>query len=161
MQLSTGILIYHFEQGGIIKVLLVHPGGPFFSKKDKGFWTIPKGLPEEGESLLNAAKREFEEETGYKIPENEAGYIDLGEVKQKSGKMVHVFALEHSLPDDWVHKSNTFQLEWPPKSSRFQNFPEMDKAQYFDIEEAKEYINEAQAKFLDRLEEKIKAKIPE
>jgi predicted NUDIX family NTP pyrophosphohydrolase len=151
MPVSSGLMIYHKDQNGTVKVLLLHPGGPFFVNKDKGSWTIPKGIPDEGESLLDAAKREFNEETGYRLPRSETGFIDLGEVKQKGGKIVHCFALEHQLPDSWEHKSNTFELEWPPRSGKFRDFPEMDQARFFNIEDAKEYINEAQADFLNRL----------
>jgi predicted NUDIX family NTP pyrophosphohydrolase len=151
MVISAGLLIYRKTPENCIEVLLVHPGGPFFAKKDKGFWTIPKGLPEPGEHLLNAAKREFEEETGYKIPGPVKEFTDLGTVRQKSGKTVQAFATEMNLPQNWTHKSNNFTLEWPPKSGKMKEFPEMDKAQYFEIETAKEYINEAQHKFLERL----------
>ncbi|RYD74725.1 MAG: NUDIX domain-containing protein [Sphingobacteriales bacterium] len=138
-----------------IEVFLAHPGGPFFAKKDKGFWGIPKGLPNKNEALEEAAKREFLEETGF-IPEGEL--TELGSVKQKGGKTVHCWALEGNLPENWELKCNNFTIEWPPKSGKLQSFPEVDKAQFFKLDEAGAYINQAQCTFLDRLALQLKGK---
>lgn len=142
---SAGILGFRRTRG-VLEVLLVHPGGPFFAKKDAGAWSIPKGLIE-GDDLLAEAKREFVEETGFSIC-GEA--IPLGSIRQKSGKLVHAWAVE----GDWdlaSFKSNTFELEWPPKSGKRQSYPEADRAAWFSIAEAREKILAAQAEFLDRL----------
>ena len=146
--LSAGLLMFTVKNGEL-KIFLVHPGGPFFKNKDKGYWGIPKGLPDENEELLNAAKREFEEETGMK-PKGD--FIPLGTVKQKNGKVVHAwgFKCEDDSPVDV--NCNTFEMEWPPKSGRKQSFPEIDKGEFFSINEAKEKINEAQKEFIMRLE---------
>lgn len=146
---SAGILLYKRDENDGIKVFLVHPGGPYFTKKDKGWWGIPKGLPNENEDVLAAAKREFAEETGY-LPQGE--FISLGEVKLKSGKIVHAWAVEDDFPANWKLKCNTFKIEWPPKSGKYQSFPEIDQGRFFKLDEAKAYINEAQKAFLERLE---------
>jgi predicted NUDIX family NTP pyrophosphohydrolase len=146
-KVSAGLLMFRNGPTGL-EVLLVHPGGPYFQKKDAGAWTIPKGEVGEGEDLLTRAQTEFEEELGIK-PSGD--WIELGSVKQKGGKVVHAWAFEGDLRDDFQLKSNTFQLEWPPRSGRLQTFPEIDKAAFFSVEEAKEKINVAQAVLLDRL----------
>ena len=137
-----------------LQVLLVHPGGPFFRKKEQGAWTIPKGEVAEGEDLLTRARLEFEEELGIAAPVT-ASWIDLRSVKQKGGTTVHAWALEGDCPADFVAVSNSFELEWPPRSGRMQQFPEIDRAEFFPIEEAKKKINEAQIAFLDRLAETL------
>ncbi|MDX2022866.1 MAG: NUDIX domain-containing protein [Deltaproteobacteria bacterium] len=137
-----------------LAVLLVHPGGPFFRNKDLGFWTIPKGLPERGETLEAAARREFVEEVG--IAPAEQCY-SLGSVTQKAGKEVHAWAFEGELPADFVLCAQTFPLEWPPRSGRMQIFPEVDQAKMFLLEEARQKINAAQSAFLDRVEALILA----
>ena len=131
-----------------LQVLLVHPGGPFFQKKDDGAWTIPKGEITEGEDLLTRARIEFEEELGV-VPSGH--WIELGNIKQKGGKTVHAWAFEGDLKEDFKLKSNTFELEWPPRSGKTQEFPEVDKAQFFSFDEARRKINPAQVAFLDRL----------
>ena len=134
-----------------VQVLLAHPGGPFWSRKDQGVWTIPKGLIGPSESLLSAAQREFAEETGYR-PGGEA--IPLGSAKQPGGKVVHVWAIE----GDWDPvdlQSNTFEMEWPPRSGRRQSFPEIDRAAWFGIAEARLKILKGQAAFLDHLLETL------
>ena len=132
------------------EVYLAHPGGPFFKNKDEGSWTIPKGEIPEGEEPFATALREFEEETGLRI--NPAGrFIDLGSIRQKSGKLVQAWAIEGDCPEGHCLTSNTFQMEWPPRSGKFQNFPEIDRAQFFPLETARRKINPAQAVFLDRL----------
>lgn len=146
-KISAGLLMYRVRAGHL-EVLLAHPGGPFFTNKDLGVWTIPKGLVDEDENQLAAARREFEEETGVR-PEGE--FLPLGEVRQKGGKTVVAWAVEGDL-DPAAITSNTFQREWPPRSGRRQTFPEIDRAEFFSIAEAKTKINPAQAQFLGRLE---------
>jgi predicted NUDIX family NTP pyrophosphohydrolase len=136
-----------------LEVLLVHPGGPYFRNKDGGAWTIPKGEAVEGEDLLTRAKIEFEEELG--IPAVASDWIALGSVKQKGGKTVHAWAFEGDCPPDFIAVSNTFELEWPPRSGRMQQFPEVDRAEFFPLEEGRKRIKEAQVPFLDRLVEAL------
>src|SRR5512142_3173193 len=143
---SAGILLYKRKDGDL-RVFLVHPGGPFFAKKDAGAWSVPKGEIDEGEDALAAAKREFEEETGCR-PEGE--FIPLSEVTQKSGKIVRAWAVEGECDAQKI-RSNTFTLEWPPKSGRMQEFPEVDRAGWFTVGEAKEKINPAQIALLEEL----------
>lgn len=144
---SAGILLYRFHQSKP-EVFLVHPGGPFWAKKDLGAWSIPKGEYVEGEDPLAVAKREFEEETGVKF----SGHIqwELSPVKLKSGKVIHAWAAEGEI-DPNVIVSNTFEMEWPPKSGKFQSIPEVDKGGWFSPDEAKEKINAAQAAFIDEV----------
>ncbi len=144
---SAGILL-HRDVEGRLEVLLVHPGGPFWARRDAGAWSIPKGEYEPDEEPLEAARREFAEELGAAPPAGEP--TDLGEVHQKSGKVVHAWALEGDL-DPAAVKSNTFALEWPPRSGQMREFPEIDRAQWFGVEEARERINPAQVALLDRL----------
>ena len=129
---SAGILLYRFTKGAL-DVLLVHPGGPFWAKKDEGAWTIPKGEFEDNETPLDAAKREFQEEMGAAIS---GIFMPLEPVKLSSGKLVYAFALEHDFDTSQI-KSNTFTMEWPPKSGKQQEFPEIDHGAWFDIETAK------------------------
>src|SRR6478672_11788044 len=146
-QRSAGILL--FRRGSdSLEVLLVHPGGPFFARKDDGSWSIPKGLYEDGEEPLAAARREFEEELGSPCPGGDA--LELGEIRQKSGKRVIAWAIEGDL-DAASIVSNTFELEWPPRSGRVQTFPEVDRAAWFTLDAARTKILAAQAPFLDRL----------
>lgn len=137
-----------------LEVLLVHPGGPLWQKRDAGAWTIPKGLPEAGEDLLAAARREFAEETGH-APEGE--FTALKPVTQKSGKVVHAWAIEGYFPPGEL-RSNTFTLEWPPRSGRFAEFPEVDRAEFFDLGTARQKINPAQVALLDELERLLRGK---
>lgn len=137
-----------------LEVLLAHPGGPYFRNKDEGAWTIPKGEAVEGEELLGRARIEFEEELGIAAPPA-TNWIELGTVKQKGGKIVHAWAFEGDCPADFVAVSNTFELEWPPRSGQIQQFPEVDRAEFFSLEEAKRKIKEAQIAFLDRLVEAL------
>jgi predicted NUDIX family NTP pyrophosphohydrolase len=146
-KISAGLLMYRLRAGHL-EVLLAHPGGPFFANKDLGAWTIPKGLVDEDEDQLAAARREFEEETGAK-PEGD--FVPLGEVRQKGGKTVVAWAFEGDL-DPAAITSNTFKKEWPPRSGRWQTFPEIDRAAFFSLDEARTKINPAQAEFLSRLE---------
>ena len=146
---SAGLAMYRRTEQGF-EILLGHPGGPFFRKKDASSWSIPKGLIEGDEDPLAAARREFTEETG--VPTPAEGYTSLGEVQQKSGKVVRAWAFEGDC-DPTVIVSNTFELEWPPRSGRIQTFPEIDRAAFFTFSEARLKINSAQAKFIDRLED--------
>jgi predicted NUDIX family NTP pyrophosphohydrolase len=138
------------KRNNMLEVLLAHPGGPFFRNKDDGVWTIPKGEIDAGEDLLRRAQIEFEEEVG--IPAEGADWIDLGWVKQKGGKTVYAWAFEGDLPGDFQCRSNTFEMEWPPRSKKMQSFPEVDKACFFSVEDARRKLKEAQTPFLDRLQ---------
>jgi len=143
---SAGLLLFRTVDGEV-EVLLGHPGGPFWSRKDEGAWTIPKGLIAAGEVPLSAAQREFAEETGH-YPKGEA--IPLGSAAQPGGKVVHVWAIEGDF-DPADLQSNSFEMEWPPRSGRRQSFPEIDRAAWFGIAEARENILKGQALFIDRL----------
>jgi predicted NUDIX family NTP pyrophosphohydrolase len=147
---SAGILMYR-RNGGALQVLLVHPGGPVWAKKDVGAWSIPKGEYHPDESPWLAALREFEEETGMR-PSGTP--IQLGEAKQASGKRIIAFALEGDLDIDHI-RSNVFETEWPPRSGRMQTFPEIDRAGWFTIPTAYEKIVGGQKAFLDRLLEQV------
>ena len=144
---SAGILLHRRRPEGL-EVLLVHPGGPAWSKRDLGAWSIPKGEYSDDEDPLAAARREFEEELGTAPPEGEAA--DLGEIRQRSGKRVHAWALAGDLdPGEIV--SNTFPFEWPPRSGRTIEVPEVDRAEWFSLDAAREKINVGQVPLLDRL----------
>ena len=149
MKVSAGILPFKIEDKKL-KVFLVHMGGPFWQKKDKGAWSIPKGEVKDNEELLEAAKREFFEETGKKIDGN---FLDLKEAKS-SNKKIHIFAIEKDL--DTNIKSNFFEIEWPPGSKKIKKFPEVDRAEWFDIEDAYEKITKNQRIFLDRLKNMLR-----
>ena len=134
-----------------MEVLLVHPGGPLFKKRDEGVWTIPKGELDPGEDLLAAAKREFEEETGSSVSDmGSAEFIPLSPITQKSGKIVHAWAVEGDM-DTAAIKSNTFSMQWPPKSGKFMEFAEIDRGDFFDLATARKKIKAAQAPLLDEL----------
>lgn len=143
---SAGILLYRFR-GNILEVMLVHPGGPFWAKKDNASWSIPKGLIEDFEDLLEAAKREFHEETGFNV---DGDFTELGSLVQPSKKIVTAFALLHDLDTAKV-VSNTFELEWPPKSGITKEFPEIDKAEWFSIPIALKKILKGQSQFINKL----------
>jgi predicted NUDIX family NTP pyrophosphohydrolase len=147
---SAGIILYRFIESEL-QVMLVHPGGPFWAKKDDGAWSIPKGIYQEDEDPLDAAKREFREETGDEV---DGAFVDLGEVKQPSRKIVHAWALAHDFDISRI-VSNTFNLEWPPKSGVIQQFPEVDKGQWFEIHEARKKILAGQQAFLEKLMERL------
>jgi predicted NUDIX family NTP pyrophosphohydrolase len=146
---SAGILLYR-RRGDEPEVLLVHPGGPFWAKKDAGAWSIPKGEYDEGEDALACARREFEEELGSPPPAGEVA--ELGTARQAGGKLVTAWALEGDL-DPAGLVSNTFSMEWPPRSGVMREFPEVDRAEWFPLGEARRRINPAQTVFVDRLEE--------
>jgi len=133
-----------------LEVLLAHPGGPFHVHKDDGAWTIPKGEAAPGEDLLTRAQIEFEEEVGFR-PESSPGWIPLGWIKQKGGKIVHAWAFECDLPESFEVKSNLFEMEWPAHSGKLKEFPEVDRAEFFIEEIARQKIKAAQTPFLDRL----------
>ena len=147
---SAGILLYRTKNGET-EVFLVHPGGPFFRNKDRGWWTVPKGELLPGELALEAALREFKEETGYLPVGN---YIALKPVIQKGGKVVHAWAVSGDL-DEMAIICNTFTIEWPPKSGKMIDFAEIDKARWFSLPEAKKFINEQQQAFLEELVDAI------
>lgn len=147
---SAGILLYR-KAGSGLQVFLVHPGGPFFKNKDAGAWSIPKGEFLDHKGALNAAKREFMEETGQAIDGN---FIALRPVTLKSGKIVHAWAVEGDIDHETI-VSNLFEMEWPPKSGKKQSLPEIDRAGWFDLDEARLKINAAQAKLIDNLTEII------
>jgi len=142
-------------RNGQLQVLLAHPGGPFYRNRDNGFWTIPKGEIAPDENGLDAAVREFTEETGI-APRGE--FISLGWVKQKSGKIVHAWAFAGDWDESKPLESNTFELEWPPRSGHTQIFPEIDRVLFFSVPEAMKKINEAQREFIKRLEAVLKQK---
>jgi len=145
-KVSAGLLVYRLR-GGESEVLLVHPGGPFLKKKDDGGWSIPKGETDGLEELMERARTEFREELGAEPP---AGpYIELGSVKQKGGKTVHAWACEGDFAGPL--RSNTFQIEWPPGSGKMQEFPEVDRAEWFGLAEARVKMNAAQVAFIDVL----------
>jgi predicted NUDIX family NTP pyrophosphohydrolase len=145
-KISAGLLMYRRRAGGV-EVLLVHPGGPFWRNKDAGAWTIPKGEPAVGEELLEAAKREFEEETGF-APSGH--FTPLPPVKQKGGKVIHAWAIEGDLDPAQI-RSNTFEMEWPPRSGRRAAFPEIDRAGFFSLDQARLKMNSGQVALLDAL----------
>lgn len=143
---SAGILVYK-KNGNELEVFLVHPGGPFWKNKDAGAWSIPKGEFGDEECSLNAAKREFLEETGFNIA---GDFIELHPIKLKSGKIVFAWAVENDIDAHNIH-SNLFEIEWPPRSGKMQCFPEVDKAEWFTLEEAKTKINVMQVELLQDL----------
>ena len=148
-RISAGLLMFR-RRNDEIEVLLVHPGGPFFTRKDDGAWTIPKGEAAPGEDLLTRAQIEFEEEVGCR-PENARDWIELGWIKQKGGKIVHAWAFEGDFPEPFECKSNLFELEWPPRSGKYQQLPEVDQARFFSEEVARRKLKATQVPFLDRL----------
>jgi predicted NUDIX family NTP pyrophosphohydrolase len=152
-KVSAGLLMYR-GRGAALEVLLAHPGGPIYVRRDHGWWTIPKGVPDPGEDLEACARREFAEETG--IARNLGPLLSLGTVKQKGGKLVYAWAFEGDC-DITALKSNTFEIEWPPKSGKTRVFPEIDRFEFFDPDAAKAKINDAQAEFVDRLVQALKS----
>jgi len=145
-------LVLYRVRDGKTEVLLVHPGGPFWKRRDEGAWSIPKGEMGPGESRLDVARREFQEELGVPPPEGEV--LPLGSVRQAGGKVVHAWAAPGDLDVSRV-SSGTFAIEWPPRSGRTQEFPEVDKAAWFDLDAARRMILAAQGAFLDRLEAQL------
>jgi predicted NUDIX family NTP pyrophosphohydrolase len=146
MKRSAGLLLFR-RTTKETEVFLVHPGGPFWAKKDEGAWSIPKGEYSDGEDPLAAAKREFKEETGRAV---DGDFIHLGEIKQAGGKLVTAWALEHDI-DAIQIESTTFEIEWPPRSGKLQSFPEVDRASWFTLPMARTKLLKSQISFLDRL----------
>jgi predicted NUDIX family NTP pyrophosphohydrolase len=151
---SAGILLYRRGSGGL-SVLLAHPGGPLWATRDDGVWTVPKGEIETGEEAWDVARREFEEETGHRPPDGPA--IDLGEITQKGGKVVVAWALEGEL-DPTAARSNTFPLQWPPRSGRWITVPEIDRVDWFSPDDARRRLKDTQIPFIDRLIDALDAK---
>ncbi|HXT18935.1 MAG TPA: NUDIX domain-containing protein [Gemmatimonadaceae bacterium] len=143
---SAGLLLFRRSHGAL-EVFLAHPGGPFWSKRDAAAWTIPKGIVDEGEDLLDGARREFREETSI---EPAGPFLPLGAIKQKAGKTVHAWAWEGDADPDAI-QSNSMRTEWPRGSGRWIEFPEVDRCAWFDVATAREKMNAAQAAFVDRL----------
>jgi predicted NUDIX family NTP pyrophosphohydrolase len=163
-RVSAGLLMFRRQPSqsygsaskiDIVEVLLVHPGGPFWKNKDDGAWTIPKGEAQPEEDLQTRAQIEFEEELGIKPAGN---FVPLGSIKQKGGKTVHAWAFEGDLPQNFQLESNTFEIEFPPRSGKFREFPEIDRAEFFADEIARRKINAAQIPFLKRLREALATK---
>ena len=149
---SAGIVLFR-PRNGRLEILLAHPGGPFFTNRDAGHWTIPKGEADGDEELVAVARREFEEETGNRPPDGDP--IELGSIVQKGGKVVHAWALEGDL-DPATADSNTFEMVWPPGSGRLQKFPEIDRVEWFDVDEAKRRVKPTQIPLIDRLVEHLR-----
>ncbi len=146
------MLLYRRNPEGAVEVLLAHPGGPIWASRDEGVWTVPKGEYGEGETPWSVARREFEEETGHPAPDGDA--IDLGEIRQKGGKVVVAWALEGDLDPATAH-SNTFPFEWPPRSGRWITIPEIDRVEWFSPDEARRRVKDTQIPFIDRLLEAL------
>ena len=146
---SAGLLLFRRKPN--LQLLLAHPGGPYWWDEDEGAWSIPKGEVENDEELLKAARREFKEEIGFD-PDGE--FIELGSIKQKGGKTVYCWALEYQIPDDYVFEPDWFEMEWPPDSGQIEEFPEIDRIEYFGPFEARKKINPAQREFISRLIDK-------
>ncbi len=154
---SAGLLLYRLPGDGLVEVLIAHPGGPFWAKKDHGAWSVPKGEYEEGHDALAAAYREFVEETGFPAPVPAAQAVALGELRQPSGKRVIVWAIEGDL-DVTDATSNTFEMEWPRGSGRLQEFPEIDRVEWVSLERARLKLLKGQVPFLDALEASLSAR---
>jgi predicted NUDIX family NTP pyrophosphohydrolase len=153
-KLSAGLLLYR-RSGDGLQVLVAHPGGPIWARRDLGAWSLPKGAPLDHEDLLVTARREFEEETGHRAPDGDA--IDLGEVRMRSGKTVHAWAVEGDLDPGRIHSMHA-EVEWPPKSGRRISVPEIDRVLWADPAEARRRLNPAQAAFVDRLLEVLEGR---
>ena len=152
---SAGLLLFRRAAQGL-EVLLAHPGGPFWRDRDTGAWTIPKGIVDEGEDLLDAARREFQEETGIRPT---GPFIPLGSIRQKAGKVVHAWAWEGDA-DASAIVSNSARVEWPPSSGRWVTYPEVDRCAWCDPDSARRRINAAQAELIDRLQAALEGREP-
>ena len=152
-RVSAGLLMFR-RKDDEIEVLLAHPGGPFFVRKDDGVWTIPKGEAAPGEDLLTRAQIEFEEEVGFR-PQNVQPWIELGWIQQKGGKIVHAWAFEGEWVEGTVNRCNTFKLEWPPSSGKICEFKEIDKVGFFTLEEARSKLKETQWPLVERLVQEL------
>jgi predicted NUDIX family NTP pyrophosphohydrolase len=151
VRVSAGVVVYRRTSSGL-EVLLAHPGGPLFARRDEGHWTIPKGEPNPDEPLLDAARREFREETG--LPTPDGAWLELGSIIQKGGKVVHAWAVEGNV-DAVLARSEPFEMEWPPRSGNVQAFPEIDRVAWFGPDEARRRIKDAQVALIDRLEAEL------
>ena len=149
---SAGVLLFR-RRGGGLEVFLAHPGGPFWAKRDSGAWTIPKGVVDEGEDLLDGARRELREETGLAPG---GPFVPLGSIKQKSGKTVHAWACEGDA-DPAAITSNDARVEWPRNSGKWITYPEVDRCAWFSIDDARAKMNPAQSELLDRLRQSLSA----
>jgi predicted NUDIX family NTP pyrophosphohydrolase len=149
---SAGLLLYRRTPDAGVEVLLAHPGGPIWAKRDEGAWTVPKGEFNQGEAAWDVARREFEEETGHPAPDGES--IPLGEIRQKGGKLVEAWAVAGDLDPATAH-SNTFPFHWPPRSGRWITIPEIDRVEWFAPDDARRRIKETQIPFIDRLLEAL------
>jgi predicted NUDIX family NTP pyrophosphohydrolase len=146
---SAGILLFRRDEA-MVEVMLVHPGGPIWAKKDEGAWSVPKGEVEDGEEPRACALRELEEELGSRLGLTVGDLAELGSVRQRGGKLVHCWAAERDF-DPAELRSNTFEMEWPPRSGVQREFPEVDRAEWFGLDEARRRINPAQVELIDRL----------
>lgn len=155
--MSAGILLFRRTADDGLEVLVAHPGGPYFAKKDAGYWSIPKGEVEGEEDLIDVARREFEEETGFPVLAPDTALIGLGEITQKGGKRVVAWAAEGDLDPAAAH-SNTFEIEWPPRSGRRIEVPEIDRVAWCSPDEARRLLKDAQAPLVDRLEATLAAR---
>jgi predicted NUDIX family NTP pyrophosphohydrolase len=151
VRISAGVVLYRRTPDGV-EVLLAHPGGPYFERRDNGHWSIPKGEPDADEALIDAARREFREETGETLPGG--AWVELGSIVQNGGKVVHAWAVEGDLDPSDAH-SETFEVEWPPRSGRSQVFPEVDRVAWFDLDEARRRVKDTQIPLIDRLEKAL------
>lgn len=155
---SSGLLCYRVNAEDALEVLLAHPGGPYFQSKDAGAWGIPKGMVNPGEELLEAAQREFAEEIGVKV-DPASHFIPLGFIKMRSGKTVYAWGFEGDMPARLTPPpESVYSIEWPPKSGRRQTFPEVDRAEFFDLEHAAQKLIAAQVPFLERLSEALRSR---
>ena len=146
-RVSAGLLMYREGERGL-EIFLAHPGGPFFANREEGVWSIPKGVPEAGEGLIEAAEREFYEEVGLKPI---GPYVELGSIKQKGGKIVHAWAFQGDWVEGTVNRCNTFKLEWPPNSGKICEFKEIDRVGFFTLEEARSRLKGTQWPLVERL----------
>lgn len=150
-RVSAGLVMYREGERGL-EIFLAHPGGPFFANRDEGVWSIPKGVPEDGEDLKTAAEREFYEEVGLKP---NGPYIELGSIKQKGGKIVHAWAFKGDWVEGTVNRCNTFKLEWPPHSGKLCEFKEIDRVGFFTLEEARPRLKDTQWPLVERLVQEL------
>ena len=155
-RVSAGLLLYR-TRAGRLEVFLAHPGGPYYRRKDAGHWTIPKGETEPGEELLDTAIREFVEETGWPV-DSASRFVPLGCIQQKGGKFVHAWAVAWNGEELQPIRSNLHEMEWPPGSGQLQKFPEVDRAEFFPVPEAKRKIKDRQVALIERLEEFLTAR---
>lgn len=151
-RLSAGIVLYRWRTGDALEVLLVHPGGPYWERRDEHAWSIPKGEVEEGQLPTEVAAREFSEELGHPVPPGP--WVELGEIRQKAGKRVLAWAVEGDVPVERI-KSNSFEMQWPPRSGRTETFPEVDRAEWTSLDKAATKLVEGQTVLLDRLRSEL------